>query len=92
MSKELLMQGALDLEDSLPKSDTPTVGGIISDIVNLVSALKAGDYNAARKALIAILEDIEGNEPTTLKASGINWQNVIQILGKLLPIILGGLT
>ena len=86
---------ALDLEECLPQEHrTISVGGVIADVLAVVAAVKAQDWYAAALAVAKLIQDIAGQQPEQLNQIGggkINWQNILAILGKLLPIILGGL-
>ncbi len=86
---------AADLEACLPPPSSAAraaPGGIIADILALVAALKAGDVAGIATAFLTLLQDILGNQTQVAadaQAVGINWANLIAILGRLLPLILG---
>ncbi len=86
---------AADLEACLPPPSSAaraTPGGIIAAIIALVDALKSGDVGAIATAFLALLQMLVGNptQNATVAANlGINWKNLIQILIKLLPLIVG---
>ncbi len=86
---------ALDLEESIPQAHRSlSVGGVIADVLAVVAAVKGQDWKAAALAVAKLIQDIVGEQPANLNQLGggkINWQNILAILGKLLPIILGGL-
>ncbi len=87
---------ALDLEELVPvEHRSLSAGDVIADVLTIVAAVKASDWKAAALAVAKLINDLLAQQPAQLAAIGggkINWQNVIAILGKLLPIILGGIT
>ncbi len=95
MSAKMFITHADALEACLPPPSSAAMAapaGIIADIQALIAALKAGDLVAIAGAFLALLSDIIGN-PTQAalgaKSLGINWKNLLDILIKLLPLILG---
>ncbi len=87
---------ALDLEELIPSEHRSlSAGDVIADVLTIVAAVKAQDWKAAALAVAKLINDLLAQTPAQLNAIGggkINWANVIAILGKLLPLILGGVT
>ena len=87
---------AVSLENEIPHEHrTASPAEIIADILAIAAAVKIKDWKAAALAFAQLLNDLLGQTPQQLAAIGggkINWQNIFDIIGKLLPIILGGLT
>ncbi len=96
MSAKTFATHAADLEACLPPPSSAaraTPGGIIAAIIALVDALKAGDVGAIASAFLALIQMLVGNPAQNATAAanlGINWKNLLDILAKLLPLILGG--
>ena len=88
-------QLALDLEEQIPAQHRNiSAGDAIADILAIVASVKAQDWKGAAQAVAKLINDLLPQTPAQLNELGgkINWANVIAILGKLLPLILGGLT
>lgn len=98
--QQQLNQIADELEQftaTVPKSAAPGTS-IISDIQNLITALRAGDYLGIVRGVRDVLNHLlgeAGGQPriVAMQAAGnakgaINWGNLLSILAKLLPLIL----
>ncbi len=89
------MKLALELEEQIPIGHRNlSAGDVIADVLGVVAAVKAQDWKAAALAVAKLINDLIGTPSAQLATLGggkINWQNILAILGKLLPIILGGL-
>ncbi len=86
---------AADLEACLPPPSSAAraaTTGIIPAVLALIDALKAGDIAAIATAFLNLLQILLANPSQNATAAanvGINWANILAILGKLLPLILG---
>lgn len=83
---------ALDLEELIPAEHKAkaAIGDVVGDVLAIVAAVKAKDWKSAALAVAKLINDLAGPQPVAVPA-GINWQGLIGILGKLLPLILGAL-
>lgn len=90
---------ANELEATIPTTDIGVAaaqGGIISAVLNLITALRAGDVKgiavALRDLLNILLAGVDGTEISFQQlaaAARIDWKRLIGVLVKILPLILG---
>ena len=91
---EELNRLALDLEDCIPAEHKATAAinptGVIADVLAIVGALKSGDYKTAALAVAKLIEDLIGQQDQVKGPfQNINWANIIAIISKILPLVLG---
>ncbi len=91
-----------ELEETLPKgahadaAAAGDLGGVVGNVMTLITALKAGDMKAAlvafRDLLTAFIGDGGGAIHFQAQAAAFNfdWTKLINILAKILPLILAG--
>jgi hypothetical protein len=81
---------ALDLEELIPAEHRVGIGigDAVADVLAIVAAVKAQDWKAAGLAIAKLINDLLGPAPVAAHPA-VNWQNVWNIIGKLLPIIGG---
>ncbi len=86
---------AADLEACLPPPSSKAMAaptGIIAAVLALIAALKAGDLAAIATAFLNLLQILLANPTQNATAAanlGINWKNLLDILMRILPLILG---
>ena len=92
---------ANQLEATLPPPGVATEvaaaapGGLIGAVLALVAALRAGDWAATIKAVFDLLDLLRPADDGTISfqqpaiAAGFDWKQLIAVLLKLLPVILG---
>jgi hypothetical protein len=83
-----------ELQAKLPTNYAASPGGIIGRLVTLVAALQSGDINAIFNAIADLLREIAGSGQSAsdaLKAAGMDWSWVKDLILKILPIILQNL-
>lgn len=82
---------------SLDEAKQGAVGGVVGKVLELIAALRAGDYAAAGPIFLLLLQMLLGSTASDgglqfqqgAAAAGINWSRLVGVLAKLLPLLLG---